>query len=148
MKNLLLTITAGGEDGKELILFIGDSYFTERQMAVIDEFLSLSGNKSRLDAPEEGDIRGGGDSKLSMTVGGGSKGKVCECEEYSSLHTATSIQVTGFDAHLCTGISLTDIYDFYAIESGKLIMEEEFFQGDCIHRLMVLFPNDVLGASL
>ena len=112
----MLTITAGGEDGKELILFIGDSYFTERQMAVIDEFLSLSGNKSRLDAPEEGDIRGGGDSKLSMTVGGGSKGKVCECEEYSSLHTAASIQVTGFDAHLCTGISLTDIYDFYAIE--------------------------------
>lgn len=129
----MLAITAGGEDGKELFLFIGDSYFTEWQMSVIDEFLSLCGNKSRLGSSEEGDICGRGDGKLSVTVGGGGKGEVCEREEYSTLYAAASIQVTWFDAHLCAGIPLTDIYDFNAVESGKLIVEEEFFQGGWIH---------------
>ena len=96
-------------------------------MMVVHKFLSLSRYDARFGSANKGDVGCRCDSQGSMTIGGSRKGQVCKREKQASLYKAASIQMTGLNADLCTGIAFCYFDYFYTILPSKLIMQKEIF---------------------
>ena len=101
-------------------------------MAVVDQFVSLSSNDTRIGSAQEGDVGCGSNGEVTVTVGSCGKGQVCQREEDTTLHTAASIQMTGFNLDLRPGIAFCYIYYLYSILACELVMQKEIFQCLCI----------------
>ncbi len=101
-----LTITACRENGYEMIFVVGNTHFTERKMATIDQFLSLGCNDACTGSTNECDVGCRRDREGSVAVGGSGKGEICQRKKYASLYTATGIQMSGFDAYPGSRIAL------------------------------------------